>query len=147
MCQVYERQVGKDDKIMSMSDPVADYLTRIRNAQSASKPWVDIPSSNLKKRISYVLKEEYFIRDFILIKDNKQDMLRVFLNYDFDKNPVIHGIKRISKPGCRNYVSAEKLPRVLNGMGISILTTSKGVISNKKAKSLKVGGEVLCQVW
>lgn len=132
---------------MSMSDPVADYLTRIRNAQSANKPWVDIPASNLKKRISYVLKEEHFVRDFILIKDDKQDVLRIFLSYDFDKNPVIHGIERVSKPGCRNYVSAEKLPRVLNGMGIAILTTSKGVISNKKAKALKVGGEVLCQVW
>jgi len=132
---------------MSMSDPVADYLTRIRNAQSANKPWVDIPASNLKKRISYVLKEEHFVRDFILIKDDKQDVLRIFLSYDFDKNPVIHGIERVSKPGCRNYVSAEKLPRVLNGMGIAILTTSKGVISNKKAKTLKVGGEVLCQVW
>ena len=132
---------------MSMSDPVADYLTRIRNAQSANKPWVDIPASNLKKRISYVLKEEHFVRDFILIKDDKQDVLRIFLSYDFDKNPVIHGIERVSKPGCRNYVSAVKLPRVLNGMGIAILTTSKGVISNKKAKTLKVGGEVLCQVW
>jgi small subunit ribosomal protein S8 len=132
---------------MSMSDPVADYLTRIRNAQSANKPWVDIPASNLKKRISYVLKEEHFVRDFILIKDDKQDVLRIFLSYDFDKNPVIHGIERVSKPGCRNYVSAEKLPRVLNGMGIAILTTSKGVISNKKAKTLKVGGEILCQVW
>ncbi|MBT5078153.1 MAG: 30S ribosomal protein S8 [Candidatus Marinimicrobia bacterium] len=132
---------------MSLNDPVADYLTRIRNAQSALKPWVDIPASNLKKRISYVLKEEYFVRDFILIKDDKQDVLRVFLNYDFDKKPVIHGIDRISTPGRRLYVAADRLPRVLNGMGIAILTTSKGVVSNKKAKSLNVGGEVLCHVW
>ena len=84
---------------MSMTDPIADYLTRIRNAQSAQKKWVDIPASNLKKRISFVLKEEKFVRDFILIEDNKQDILRVFLNYDFNDAPVIHGIQRYSKPG------------------------------------------------
>jgi small subunit ribosomal protein S8 len=132
---------------MSMTDPVADYLTRIRNGQSKLKKFVDIPCSNIKKRISYILKEEYFVRDFIEIKDNKQNMLRVFLKYDFENEPVIHGIKRISKPGCRIYAASDKLPRVLNGLGISILTTSKGVISNKKAKQLSVGGEVLCHVW
>ena len=132
---------------MSMSDPVADFLTRIRNAQLASKRWVDIPCSNLKKRIAYVLKEEKFISDMVLIEDGKQNKLRLFLNYDFDKNPVIHGIKRISKPGCRSYVDSNDLPRVLNGMGIAIITTSKGVMSNKKAKMLNVGGEVLCHVW
>ena len=132
---------------MSMTDPIADLLTRIRNAQSAEKNWVDIPSSNLKKRIAFVLKEEKFIRDMILIQDSKQDVLRIFLNYDYGKQPVIHGIQRYSKPGCRRYVSADNMPRVLNGMGISILSTSKGVVSNKKAKLLNVGGEVLCQVW
>ena len=132
---------------MSMTDPVADYLTRIRNGQSKLKNFVDIPCSNIKKRISYILKEEHFVRDFIEIKDNKQNMLRVFLKYDFENEPVIHGIKRISKPGCRIYVASDKLPRVLNGLGISILTTSKGIISNKKAKQLSVGGEVLCHVW
>ena len=132
---------------MSMTDPVADYLTRIRNGQSKLKKFVDIPCSNIKKRISYILKEEHFVRDFIEIKDNKQNILRVFLKYDFEDEPVIHGIKRISKPGCRIYVASDKLPRVLNGLGISILTTSKGVISNKKAKQLSVGGEVLCHVW
>ena len=132
---------------MTMTDPIADYLTRIRNAQMASKPWVDIPVSKLKIRLSYVLKEESFIRDYILIKNDVQDNLRVFLNYDFSDKPVIHGIKRISKPGCRIYAASDKLPRVLNGLGISILTTSKGVLSNKKAKQLSVGGEVLCHVW
>ena len=132
---------------MSMTDPIADFLTRIRNAQSAEKNWVDIPSSNLKKRIAFVLKEEKFIRDMILIQDSKQDVLRIFLNYDYGKQPVIHGIQRYSKPGCRRYVSADNMPRVLNGMGISILSTSKGVVSDKKAKLLRVGGEVLCQVW
>ena len=132
---------------MSMSDPISDYLTRIRNGHMASKPWVDIPSSSLKIRISFVLKEEKFIRDYVLIKDNKQNILRVYLKYDDSNKPVIHGIKRFSKPGCRRYVAAFNKLRVLNGMGISILTTSKGVMSNKKAKKLNVGGEVLCQVW
>jgi len=132
---------------MSMTDPVADYLTRIRNGQSKLKKFVDIPCSNLKKRISYILKEEHFVRDTMLIKDGKQDLIRIFLCYDDSNSPVINGIKKISKPGCRNYVSSTDIPKVLNGMGISILTTSKGVISNKKAELLNVGGELLCQVW
>ena len=132
---------------MSMTDPIADYLTRIRNGQSAMKNWVDIPASNLKKRISFVLKEEKFISDYILIQDKKQDMLRVFLNYDYDKKPVIHGIQRYSKPGCRRYVASDNLPRVLNGMGISILSTSKGVITDKEARVQKVGGEVICYIY
>ena len=132
---------------MSMSDPISDYLTRIRNAHMASKPWVDIPSSLLKIRISYVLKEEKFIRDYILIKDNKQNVLRLYLKYDFNNQPVIHGIKRVSKPGCRRYISSLEKSRVLNGMGVSIVTTSKGVMSNKKARKMNVGGELLCQVW
>ena len=130
-----------------MSDPIADFLTRIRNAQSAHKDWVDIPCSNLKKRVAFVLKEENFIRDILLIKDNKQDILRLFLNYDMNDEAVIKGIKRISKPGCRDYVTSVNLPRVLNGLGIAIITTSKGVMSNKKAKKLNIGGEVLCHVW
>ena len=132
---------------MSMSDPISDYLTRIRNAHMASKHWVDIPSSTMKIRISYVLKEEKFIRDYILIKDGKQNILRIYLKYDYNDSPVIHGIKRISKPGCRRYISSSERYRVLNGMGISIMTTSKGVMSNKKAKKLNVGGELICQVW
>ena len=132
---------------MSMSDPIADFLTRIRNAHMAKKHSVDIPSSNLKIRLLYVLKEEKFIRDYFLIEDNKQNVLRVFLKYDNDSRPVIQGIKKISTPGCRKYVASDKIPRVLNGMGISILSTSKGVVSNKKAEVLNVGGEVLCQVW
>jgi len=132
---------------MSQTDPIADFITCIRNAQAVKKPWVDVPSSNLKKRICFVLKEEHFIRDAMLIKDDKQDTIRVFLSYDNSNNPVINGITKISKPGCRTYVSSSEIPRVLNGMGISILTTSKGVISNKKAELFKVGGEILCQVW
>ena len=132
---------------MSMSDPIADFLTRIRNAHMANKHSVDIPCSNLKIRMLYVLKEEKFIRDYFLVKDSKQNVLRVFLKYDNDSRPVIQGIKKISTPGCRRYVPSDKIPRVLNGMGISILSTSKGVVSNKKAEALNVGGEVLCQVW
>ncbi len=132
---------------MSMSDPVADYLTRIRNAQMAGKSWVDIPVSILKSRISYILKEEHFIRDYILIKDDIQGKLRIFLNYDFNGSPVIKGLKRISKPGCRVYVNSDSIPRVLNGMGTAVLTTSKGIISDKKARLMNVGGEVLCHIW
>ena len=132
---------------MSMSDPIADFLTRIRNAHMAKKASVDMPSSNLKIRILYVLKEEKFIRDYFLIKDNKQNILRIFLKYDDYNNPVIQGLKKVSTPGCRRYVPSDKMPRVLNGMGVSIISTSKGVVSNKKAIALNVGGEVLCQVW
>ena len=132
---------------MSMTDPVADYLTRIRNGQGRLKKFVDIPCSNLKKRISYILKEEHFVRDFIEIKDNKQNILRVYLKYDFEKNPVIHGIKRISKPGCRIYVSSDNLPRVLNGLGVAIVSTSNGIMTDKEARKLNIGGEVLCYVY
>lgn len=132
---------------MSMSDPIADLLTRIRNAQTADKRWVDVPSSNLKKRICVILKEEHFIRDFISVTDKIQGRLRIFLNYDHNHEPVIEGLTRISKPGCRVYATANDIPRVRGGLGISILTTSKGVISDKVARRLKVGGEILCQVW
>jgi small subunit ribosomal protein S8 len=130
-----------------MTDPIADFLTRIRNAQAAHKRWVDIPASTMKSRISYILKEEHFIRDYIMIKDDKQNVLRVFLSYDHNDEPVIKGIQRGSKPGRRYYSSSTSIPRVLNGLGISILTTSKGVISNKMARKMNVGGEVLCYVW
>ena len=132
---------------MSMNDPIADLLTRIRNASAVSKKWVDVKCSNVNIRILFILKEEYFIRDYVKIEDSKQGILRVYLKYSYDDKPVIRGLKRISTPGCREYVSVEKLPRVLNGMGISIVSTSKGVMSNKKAKNLNVGGEILCQVW
>ncbi len=130
-----------------MNDPISDLLTRIRNSSMVNKPWVDIPCSNQKIRILFILKEEHFIRDYVKIKDNKQGILRIYLKYDYSNNSVIHGITRISTPGCRRYVPVDKMPRVLNGMGISIIATSKGVISNKKAKFLNVGGEVLCHVW
>jgi small subunit ribosomal protein S8 len=132
---------------MSMNDPISDLLTRIRNSSMVNKPWVDIPCSNQKIRILFILKEEHFIRDYVKIKDDKQGILRIYLKYDYSNKSVIHGITRISTPGCRRYVPVDKIPRVLNGMGISIIATSKGVVSNKKAKFLNVGGEVLCQVW
>ena len=132
---------------MSMTDPIADLLTRIRNAQATEKRWVDVPSSQMKKRIVYVLKEESYIEDFIFVKDGNKETIRIFLKYDYQGQPVIDGIVRISKPGCRIYVNSNQIPRVLDGLGIAILSTSKGVISNKTANNLKVGGEHICNVW
>ena len=132
---------------MSMSDPIADFLTRIRNAFRAEKRWVDIPSSNIKKRIAYVLKEEKYIKDFFFINDEDFQTIRIFLKYDLNGNSVIENIKRVSRPGQRIYVGNYDVPRVLDGLGISILSTSRGVISNKVASRLKVGGELLCEVY
>ena len=131
-----------------MSDPIADFLTRVRNGLSAKKRWVDVPSSSLKKRISLVLKEEKYINDFFFIKsDGNKEKIRIFLKYDYNGDPVIENIKRVSKPGLRVYVGAGEAPRVLDGLGVSIISTSKGVLSNKKAKQLGVGGELLCEVY
>ena len=133
---------------MSMSDPIADFLTRIRNGLAAKKRWVDVPSSALKKRISLVLKEEKYINDFFFItSDGNKEIIRIFLKYSYNGDPVIENIKRVSKPGLRVYVGAGESPRVLDGLGISIISTSKGVLSNKKAKQLGVGGELLCEVY
>ena len=132
---------------MPVTDPIADFLTRIRNAQMAGHRWVDVPASNLKKRIALILKHERFIRDFIIIEDGKQGIIRLFLKYTKDGQPVIAGLKRISKPGRRIYVPADKVPRVLGGLGIAILSTSKGVITDKVARKENVGGEVLCYIW
>ena len=131
-----------------MSDPIADFLTRIRNGLAAKKRWVDVPSSALKKRISLVLKEEKYINDFFFItSDGNKEIIRIFLKYSYNGDPVIENIKRVSKPGLRVYVGAGEAPRVLDGLGISIISTSKGVLSNKKAKKLGVGGELLCEVF
>ena len=133
---------------MSMSDPIADFLTRIRNGLAAKKRWVDVPSSALKKRISFVLKEEKYINDFFFItSEGNKETIRIFLKYDYNGDPVIENIKRVSKPGLRVYVGAGEAPRVLDGLGVSIISTSKGVLSNKKAKQLGVGGELLCEVF
>ena len=132
---------------MSMTDPIADFLTRIRNAYSTNKRWVDVPSSNMKKRIAYILKEEKYIKDFFFIKDGDFVTIRIFLKYDLSGNSVIEKIVRSSRPGQRIYVGSNEIPRVLDGLGISILSTSKGVVSNKTATKLGVGGEILCEVF
>ena len=132
---------------MSMRDPIADFLTRIRNAFRTDKRWVDIPSSNMKKRIAYVLKEEKYIKDFFFINDGQFQTIRIFLKYDFNGVSVIEDIKRASRPGQRIYVGSKEIPRVLDGLGISILSTSKGIISNKAASRLNIGGELLCEVY
>ena len=132
---------------MSMTDPIADFLTRIRNGFMAEKRWVDTPSSEMKKRIAFVLKEEHYIKDFIFIFSGEKESIRVFLKYDVHGEPVISGLKRQSKPGCRVYVNVHSIPKVLDGLGIAILSTSKGILSDKTARKLKVGGEYLCSVW
>ena len=132
---------------MSMTDPIADFLTRIRNAISANKRWVDIPSSNIKKRIAYVLKEEKYIKDFFFINDLDFITIRIFLKYDINGKSVIEKISRCSRPGQRIYVGSKEIPRVLDCLGVSILSTSKGVVSNKAAVQLGVGGELLCEVF
>ena len=132
---------------MSMTDPISDMLTRIRNAMAVDKRFVDIPSSNMKKRIAFVLKEESYIEDFIFIRDEIEQKIRIFIKYDQKGKAVISGIERVSKPGRRVYVNRNEIPRVLDGLGISILSTSRGVLSNKVAKRFGIGGEVLCNVW
>lgn len=132
---------------MVMTDPIADYLTRIRNANMAKHDSVEIPASNIKKSISEILKREGFIRDYEVVDDNKQGVIKLLLKYGPNGERVISGLKRISKPGLRNYVSAEDLPKVLNGLGIAIVSTSAGVITDKEARQKGVGGEVIAYVW
>jgi len=132
---------------MAVTDPIADYLTRMRNAISANHRWVDIPASNTKKKISLILKHENYIKDFIIIKDGKQDLIRIYLKYSKTGQTLIEGLKRVSKPGRRVYVDAERIPRVVGGMGIAILSTPKGLLTDKVARKYQVGGEVLCYIW
>jgi small subunit ribosomal protein S8 len=132
---------------MAMTDPIADMLTRIRNGMAVDKRFVDIPTSNMKKRVAFVLKEEKYIEDFMFVENAVKSFIRVFLKYDYRGKAVITGIERVSKPGLRVYVGKNNIPRVLDGLGISILSTSKGVVSNKAAKRIGVGGEILCNVW
>ncbi len=132
---------------MSMTDPIADMLTRIRNASMVKHQKVDIPSSNLKVSVASVLKNEGFIKNYKVIADQKQGILRVYLKYIDEKDPIITEIKRISKPGSRNYVKNTEIPNVKSGMGIAILSTSKGILSDKAAREAGVGGEVICTVW
>jgi len=132
---------------MTMSDPIADMLTRIRNASKAKISSVDIPGSNSKRAMANVLKVEGFIRNYKFIEDDKQGTLRVYLKYGKDQASVILGIKRISKPSRRIYVKGGDIKPVLNGMGIAILSTSKGIMADRQARKENLGGEILCNVW
>ncbi|WP_438449135.1 30S ribosomal protein S8 [Gorillibacterium sp. sgz5001074] len=132
---------------MVMSDPIADMLTRIRNANTVRHETVEIPASTIKKEIAEILKKEGFIRDAEYIEDNKQGIIRVFLKYGPNNERVISGLKRISKPGLRVYTKSTEIPRVLGGLGIAIISTSKGVMTDKEARQSKAGGEVICYVW
>jgi small subunit ribosomal protein S8 len=132
---------------MSMTDPIADYLTRIRNATRARHSKVDIPASNILKEMTRVLLQEGYIREFTSIDNGTQGIVRIYLKYDKDQRCAITGIQRMSRPGYRRYTSVDKIPRVLNGLGISILTTPKGILAGKQARKENVGGEVLCTVW
>ena len=132
---------------MSMTDPIADMLTRIRNGKMAKLQKVDVPSSNMKVSLANVLKTEGFIKNYKVIADQKQGILRIYLKYIDEKDSVITEITRVSKPGSRRYVKGDEIPSVKNGMGIAILSTSKGVISDKAAREAGVGGELICTVW
>ncbi|WP_027106693.1 30S ribosomal protein S8 [Ligilactobacillus ceti] len=132
---------------MVMTDPIADFLTRIRNANQAKLESLEVPASNIKYDIANILKKEGFIRDVEYIEDDKQNVIRVFMKYGKDHERVISGIRRISKPGLRSYVKADAVPKVLNGLGIAILSTPEGVITDKEARAKHIGGEVLAYVW
>lgn len=130
-----------------MTDPIADFLTRIRNANMVRHESLEVPASKIKKDIAEILKNEGFIKDVEYIDDDKQGIIRVFLKYGKNNERVISGLKRISKPGLRSYVKADEVPKVLNGLGIAIISTSEGVITDKEARAKKIGGEVLAYIW
>ena len=132
---------------MQISDVIADMLTRIRNANDAKHETVDVPASNLKKSIAQILLDEGYIRSYQVVEDGKQGIIRITLKYTQGKQKVIHGLRRVSKPGLRIYSNCEDMPKVMNGLGIAIVSTSKGIMTDKKARGLKVGGEVLAFVW
>ena len=132
---------------MQISDVIADMLTRIRNANDAKHETVDIPASNLKKSIAQILLDEGYIKNFQIVEDGKQGIIRITLKYDENRTPVISGIKRVSKPGLRIYSSCEDMPKVMKGLGVAIVSTSKGIVTDKKARELGVGGEILAFVW
>jgi small subunit ribosomal protein S8 len=130
-----------------MTDPIADMLTRIRNAIVASYDTVEVPSSKIKINIVKVLKFEGYIRNYKIVGDSKQDIIVIYLKYNEDKSPVIKGLKKISKPSCRIYSRCKKIPRVLDGLGINIISTSKGVMTDREARRMRTGGEIICSVW
>ncbi|MGI6730579.1 MAG: 30S ribosomal protein S8 [Anaerovoracaceae bacterium] len=132
---------------MTMTDPIADMLTRIRNANTVGHTTVEIPASNVKKSIAGILADEGYIKGFDVIDDDKQGIIKIQMKYGAEKERVINGIKKISKPGLKVYAKSNEVPRVLGGLGIAIISTSKGVVSDKEARKLGVGGEVICYVW
>jgi small subunit ribosomal protein S8 len=132
---------------MSMTDPLADMLTRIRNAGQAGFDKVDIPASRLKISLARIFKDEGFIKNYKVIKDNRQGILRIYLKFDEHQKLLIQGLRRVSRPGRRVYTGHEELPKVQGGLGIAVISTSKGVITDRQARKLKVGGEVLCEIW
>lgn len=132
---------------MSQTDPIADMLTRIRNAVTVKKRDVAVPSSKLKVEIAKILKDEGYIRNFKVVDDNKQGILNVALKYTEDGESVISGLRRISRPGCRLFCTKDSIPKVLDGLGIAIISTSKGIMTGKKSEELGVGGEILCHIW
>jgi small subunit ribosomal protein S8 len=132
---------------MTMTDPIADMLTRIRNANMVRHEKLEVPASNLKKEIAEILKREGFVRDVEYVEDNKQGIIRIFLKYGKENERVITGLKRISKPGLRVYAKTNEVPKVLNGLGIALVSTSQGVLTDKEARAKKVGGEILAYIW
>ena len=132
---------------MTMTDPIADMLTRIRNANAEVHPYLDVPSSKLKQEVLRVLKEEGYIENYSFVADKKQGMLRIHLKYGQERERAITGIRRVSRPGLRNYVGVEEIPQVMGGLGLALLSTSRGVLSGEKARRQNVGGELLCLVW
>jgi small subunit ribosomal protein S8 len=132
---------------MTMTDPIADMLTRIRNANMVRHEKLEVPASNMKKDIAEILKREGFIRDVEYIEDNKQGIIRIFLKYGQNNERVITGLKRISKPGLRVYAKTSEVPRVLNGLGIALVSTSQGLLTDKEARAKQVGGEIIAYVW
>ena len=132
---------------MTMTDPIADMLTRIRNANMVRHEKLEVPASNMKKEIAEILKREGFVRDVEYVEDNKQGIIRIFLKYGQNNERVITGLKRISKPGLRVYAKTSEVPRVLNGLGIALVSTSNGLITDKEARAKQVGGEIVAYVW
>ena len=132
---------------MTMTDPIADMLTRIRNANMVRHEKLEVPASNLKKEIAEILKREGFVRDVEYVEDNKQGIIRIFLKYGRDNERVITGLKRISKPGLRVYAKTNEVPKVLNGLGIALVSTSNGLLTDKEARAKQVGGEILAYIW
>lgn len=132
---------------MQISDVIADMLTRIRNANDAKHATVDIPASNMKKAIADILLKEGYIKNYQIVEDGKQGIIRITLKYGAGKQKVIHGLRRVSKPGLRIYTNCEEMPKVMNGLGIAIVSTSKGIMTDKSARAANVGGEVLAFVW